>query len=251
MNNNRSLQWIMIGCCALVVSLTTGCSHWIELIAAPADLQEHGSHMIARDEQVPLILEHFRVTLNGAPQNPSPNVEDRVLGSLAEIGLFSHLAGATFSTPASDEKVVHATLLFDETIDPHPGDAAWKGIVLGASMFILTPFIPLEYDYAAHVALELERWDGQIKRYESRSAGTVRYHLFGATPIMIEELKGFVTESCLTSLAQQLAQDTTFYAASNAPVKQPGIRTVTVKPRSPETSVPIRAMVHVPAPTEP
>ena len=44
----------------------------------------------------------------------------------------------------------------------------WKGIVIGASMYLLTPFLPFEYDYAAHLSLELERWDGQIKRYESR-----------------------------------------------------------------------------------
>ena len=43
------------------------------------------------------------------------------------------------------------------------------------------PVHSAEYDYAAHMTLELERWDGQVKRYESQSsAGTAHYQLFGA-----------------------------------------------------------------------
>lgn len=102
-------------------------------------------------------------------------MEQRILGSIGEIGLFSHLAGTASAVPAPHEKVIRARLLLNEAVDPHAGDTAWKGIVIGASMFILSAFIPLEYDYAAHVTLELERRDGQIKRYESQSAGTVRY----------------------------------------------------------------------------
>ena len=111
-----------------------------------------------------------------------------------------------------------------------------KGIVIGASMYILTPFSPLEYDYSAHLTLELERWDGEIKRYESQAAGTARYHLFGATPIMIDELKGHVTETCLTELASQIVKDTTFFSASSAPLFEPGIRTVSVKSRASGTT---------------
>jgi hypothetical protein len=107
-------------------------------------------------------------------------------------------------------------------------------------MFILTPFIPLDYDYAAHMALELERWDGQVKRYESQSAGTAHYQLFNATPLMIDELKGHVTESCLTALMQQMVHDTPFYSASSAPVLDRPIHSVSVKStRSRLTPVPI------------
>ena len=232
MNSNPLLHQAVVGCCGLVALLSTGCARWIELTAPPGNAQEHGSQTIARSEQVPLVMDRIHITRNGSPQNPTVETEQRLLGSLGDIGLFSHLGGTTSAEPQVNEKVIRARFLFDEAIDPHAGDAAWKGIVIGASMFILTPFIPLEYDYAAHVTLELERWDGQVKRYESQSAGTARYHLFGATPILIDELKGHVTETCLTGLAQQLVQDTPFYSASSAPVVEPGIRTVSVKPRS-------------------
>jgi len=242
------LPSLMLACCGLV--LTTGCGHWIEVMAIPTKGQEAISQTIAQDEQVPLIMDRIRITRNGSPQNPSTETEQRILGSLGDLGLFSYLAGMNTAPQASNGKVIRARLVLDEAIDSHAGHAAWKGIVIGASMFILTPFLPLEYDYAAHVALELERWDGQIKRYESQSAGTARYQLFGATPIMIDELKGHVMETCLTQLAAQLVPDTQFYFASSAPLAEPGIRSVSVKSRAPELSGP-SAVIPVSAPATP
>lgn len=251
MNPTPALRCLMLGCCALVLTAITGCSRWIEMVNRPADTDDRGAQTIASDEQVPLILDRIRTTRNGSPQNSSVESEQRILRSLADIGLFSHLASINGFAADSGEKTIRARLLFDEAIDPHAGGAAWKGILIGASMYILTPFIPLEYDYAAHLTLELERWDGQIKRYESQSAGTARYHLFGATPIMIDELKGYVTEACLTDLTGQIIRDTTFFSASSAPLPEPSIRTVSVKRRSPRMTPSVSAAVPVAAPGSP
>jgi hypothetical protein len=230
----------------------TGCSHWIEMKGPSAEVEKDTARVIDRNEQVPLILDRIRTTRNGAPQNSSADTEQRILTSLADIGLFSRLASARAGEPAIGDKTVRARLVFNEAIDSHAGGAAFKGIVIGASMYILTPFLPLEYEYAAHLSLDLERWDGQVKHYESRSAGSALYHLFGATPIMIDELKGHVTETCLLDLARQIARDTVFYAASSAP-SDSGIRTVSVKSRVPQTSTPTPAAVPVsaPVPSEP
>jgi hypothetical protein len=234
------LQWTIFGCCGLLITLSTGCATWIELKAAPDSNQEPNVRVIARNEQVPLVMDSISNTRNGSPQNLSLETEQRLLGTLRRIGLFSHLGGTDSTEPPSGEKFVRARLLFDEDIDQHAGDKAWKSIVIGASMFILTPFIPLDYDYAAHMTLELERWDGQVKHYESQSAGTAHYQLFSATPLMVDELKGHVTESCLTALMQQMVRDTTFYSASSAPVLDRPIRSVSVKSnRSKLTLVPI------------
>ena len=223
------------------------------MMTLPVEPDNRGAQMIAGDEQVPLILDRIHTTRNSSPQNSSAETEQRILSSLADIGLFSHLTSINTSAPAYGEKTVRARLLFDEAVDPHAGGAAWKGIIIGASMYLLTPFLPFEYDYAAHLSLELERWDGQIKRYESESAGTVRYHLFGATTIMVDELKGHVTESCLTELARQIANDTVFFSASSAPVSESGIRSVSVKPRTmrPPASASAAIPISTPAPAEP
>jgi hypothetical protein len=241
----------MLAWCGLMLSAVTGCSRWIEMIGPSAEIDERTAHIIARDEQVPLILDRIHTTKNGSPQNSSAETEQRILNSLSDIGLFSQLTSVNASAPVFGEKMVRARLLLDEAIDPHSGGAALKGIVIGASMYLLTPFLPLEYDYAAHMSLELERWDGQIKRYESQSAGTAHYHLFGATPIMIDELKGHVTESCLADLARQIVNDTTFFSASSAPLSESGIRSVSVKPRRPSTSPSAAVPVSSSAPSNP
>ena len=250
--NPKTLRRLMLLCCATVSILTaaTGCSRWIEM-APLSETQDPGTQQIARDEQVPLIIDVIRTTRNGSPQNTSAETQQRILSSLGEIGLFSHLSSDTYAVSASNDKIVRAKILLSETIDPHAGGAAWKGIVIGASMYTLTPFLPLEYGYAANVSLELERWDGQVKRYEGQSSGTARYQLFGATPIMIEELKGHVTETCLNELARQIVRDTAFYTASSAPISHSDIRTVTIKRRSPQipdaSSTPIPVTVSAPA----
>ena len=240
MHGTLSLRWAIFGCCGLLITLTTGCARWIELKATPDSNQESNVRVIAQSEQVPLVMESVSNTRNGSPQNLSLETEQRLLGAMRKVGLFSHLGGTDSTEPPTGGKFIRARLLFDEDIDQHAGDKAWKSIVIGASMFILTPFIPLDYDYAAHMTLELERWDGQVKRYESQSAGTSHYQLFSATPLMIDELKGHVTESCLTALMQQMVHDTPFYFASSAPVLDRSIHSVSVKSnRSKLTPVPI------------
>ena len=95
-------------------------------------------------------------------------------------------------------------------------------------MFTLAPFISLNYDYAAEMSLEMERWDGQIKRYNATSNGSAHYNLFGANPEVIEQLKGQVTEACLSALLNQVIQDSTFYLASREQPQGSPIRTVSV-----------------------
>ena len=181
MRPTLSLRWAIFGCCGLLLTLTTGCARWVELKAMPDSNQEPNVRAIARSEQVPLVMESISNTRNGSPQHLSLETEQRLLGTLRKIGLFSHLGGMDSTEPPAGGKFIRARLLFDEDIDQHAGDKAWKSLVIGASMFILTPLIPLDYDYAAHMTLELERWDGQVKRYESQSAGTSHYQLFSAT----------------------------------------------------------------------
>jgi len=174
---------------------------------------------------------------NGAPQNPSTEVERRILNTVHETHLFSTLVPLGGNVVPLGDKVVTARITFDETIDSHSGETAWKGFLIGASMFLLSPVIDLDYDYAAEASLELGRWDGQVKRYTARSAGTAHYTVFAASPTLIGELKGQVTEACLTDLMDQLIRDTNFYVASSAPLPDSPVVSVTVKARKPQSSL--------------
>ena len=74
--------WTIIGCCGMLVILTTGCSRWIELKATADSSLTPSVRKIARAEQVPLVMDSVDTTRNGSPQNPSLETEQRVLGTL-------------------------------------------------------------------------------------------------------------------------------------------------------------------------
>jgi hypothetical protein len=227
----------------------TACIQWIEVKHPVSGPQETVSHSVPSHDRVALVMDTFRFSQNGTPQNPSSEIERRVLNAVQETRLFSTLVPLGADPASFGDKAVTARVTFDETIDPHPGRTALKGIVIGASMFLLSPIIKLDYDYAVQASLELERWDGQVKLYEARSSGTARYHLFGASPVMLDELKGQVTEAGLRALMNQLIQDTDRYLAGNTPLPPSTIRTVTVKARRPKT--PPAALPAVPVSAHP
>ena len=212
---------------AMTLGLGTGCSHWIEL-AVPTDAAPPVSTTVATDARLPLLLESIRVTHNGSAIAPPAILERQVLGAIEATRLFSQHYQSGYTQPAADQARVTVRLSIDNLVEPHAGQAAWRGLVIGASMFTLAPFIPLNYDYGTAMSLEMERWDGQIKHYTAISKGSAHYHLFGANPDVIEQLKGQVTETCLSSLLNQVIQDSPFYLTSNQQPRGNPIRTVSV-----------------------
>jgi hypothetical protein len=233
----HSFHRTILGLAVLTMTATVGCTtRWIDVSPSPTSRQETAAQSILNHERVPLVMDGFRMALNGASQNPSTQVEQRILNTMNETRLFSTLVPLGGHAAALGDKVVTARITFDETIDSHSGQTAFKGFVIGASMFLLSPIVGLEYDYAAEANIELGRWDGQVKRYTARSAGTAHFTIFAASPTLIEELKGQVTEACLTELVDQLIQDTTFYMASSAPIPDSPVMSITVRARKPQPS---------------
>lgn len=226
-------RWSVLGLVGFVMCSMTACTRWIDVKSPSSGPHAAISHALPSDERVPLVMDTFRLSQNGTPQNPSPEAERRVLNAVQETHLFSTLVPFGGTSTSTEGKAVTARVTFDETIDSHSGHTALKGIVIGASMFLLSPVIELDYDYTAQAHLELERWDGHITHYEARASGTAHYNLFGASPVVIDELKGQVIETCLNSLMNQLVQDTPLYMASKTPLPASTIRTVIVKARRP------------------
>jgi hypothetical protein len=218
---------LISGVLAMTLGLGTGCSHWIEL-AVPTEAAPPTSATVATNARVPLLLETIRVTRNGSSIAPPAILERQVLGAIEATRLFSQHYQSGYIQPAADQAHVTVRLSIDNLVEPHAGQAAWRGFVIGASMFALAPFISLNYDYGTDMSLEMERWDGQIKQYTATSNGSAHYNLFGASPDIIEQLKGQVTEACLSSLLNQVIQDSTFYLASSEQPQGNQIRTVSV-----------------------
>ena len=164
----------------ITLGLGTGCSHWIEL-AVPTDAAPPTSATVATDARMPLLLETVRATHNGSSIAPPAILERQVLGAIEATRLFSQHYQSGYTQPGADQARVTVRLSIDNLIEPHAGQTAWRGFVVGASMFTLSPLISLNYNYAAEMSLEMERWDGKIKRYNAPSKESAHYNLFGAT----------------------------------------------------------------------
>ncbi|MDH4186669.1 MAG: hypothetical protein OEV08_06710 [Nitrospira sp.] len=232
----RPLTGILL---VMILNLGTGCSHWIELTESPG-ITPSPSITVATDDRVPLLLETIHVSLNGSSIAPPAPLERQVLGAIEATRLFSQHYQAGYAQLPGNQAHVTVRLSINNVVDPHAGQAAWRGFVIGASMFTLSPFISLQYDYGTEMSLELERWDGHIKHYSATSNGTAHYNLFGASPVVIEQLKGQVTEACLLSLLDQVIQDATFYLAGFPQSQRHPTRTVSVNARhSPNHAIPI------------
>jgi len=232
----RHSRMFMQSLAGLIVVLASGCSHWIELTdqATPSPSSQT---TIPSDLRVPLLLETVRVSQNGAPLATPTALERQVLGALETTQLFSQHFQSGYAQPAPNQAHVTIRLSMDNHVEPHAGEAAFRGFVIGASMFLLAPVISLEYDYGTQMALEVERWDGQTKQYTASSSGSAHYYLFGASPHVIEELKGQVTDHCLASLLDQLVRDHIFYLADASSQSERTIRTVSVGARRPTADV--------------
>jgi len=215
-----------------IALLAGDCSHWIELTDQPTPLLPSQT-TVASDLRVPLLLETVPITQNGAPLGVSPTLERQVLGAFEATQLFSQYFQSGHAQPAPSQAYVTLRLSMNNRVGPHSGETACRGFVIGASMFLLAPVISLDYDYGAEMALEVERWDGQVKQYTASSSGSAHYSLFGASPHVIKELTGQVTDACLASLLEQFVRDHTFYLADGSSQSEPTIHTVSVGVRRP------------------
>ena len=215
------------GVLAVALGLGTGCSHWIEL-AEQENAQPPLQTIVASDLRVPLLLETIQTTQNGVALATPIAIEHQVLGAFEATKLFSQHFQSGYGQPGTNQPQITMRLTMNNSVDPHAGGAAWSGFVIGASMFLLAPIVTLDYDYGTQMALEVERWDGQTKQYQASSSGTARYHLFAASQHLIDELKGQVTETCLTQLLDQVIRDTPFYIAGEIAPSETTIRSVSV-----------------------
>ncbi len=186
----------------------TGCSHWIEL-AEPEELSQVRSST-APGSRLSLVLDRVHIVRNGVRELRTQEAERQLLTILADSGRFSTQSDAGAARSHRQAGTIVARAQIEEFIDSHRGATAAKGALIGFSMFLLEPAIPLRYDYGLLATLELERWDGRTKRYHRHASGSVRFQLFGATPEMVDDLKGKVSEQALAGLARQIAADEDF-----------------------------------------
>ncbi|GKS58158.1 hypothetical protein YTPLAS18_16850 [Nitrospira sp.] len=209
----RTMTVLLASALSLQLS-ATGCSRWMEVKAGEITTDApSASAGFTTLERVPAVVTGIAVSQNGSAMPPAVELERRVLDTLAETHLFSRLVYPEYGATDPLDQHVRAKLSVALFPEPHSGAAAWKGIVIGASMFLLTPVLPLEYEYGARMTLDLEHEDGRTHRYTATAEGIAHYHLFGATHLAVDELEAKILDTCLTQLQRELVKDRHFVQA--------------------------------------
>jgi hypothetical protein len=127
----HATRWSVVSFVGILLCMNTGCTRSIELKPASAHSQATDTRLLASNERVPLIMDSFQLSRNGAPQNPSTEAERRILNKIQDTRLFSTLIPLGGQSDSLGEKIVSARITIDETIEPHSWLSAFKGIILG------------------------------------------------------------------------------------------------------------------------
>ncbi len=147
-------------------------------------------------------LDAVREMWNGWPAGVSPKFRKRAIEKLQETGLFQAVKD---DAPAA-EKLVRITFDVKERFRPHSGANAIKAFFGAVTFFILSPLLPMTYDFESDMTMAVERLDGQTKCYTAKAAGLAKVHLL-ALP---KRKKGFddaarvVTDANLNALMNQM-----------------------------------------------
>jgi hypothetical protein len=107
-------------------------------------------------------------------------VINRFQKKLYETNLFSAVnTEMPFNAPS---EFVRLSLYVNNREDLHLGSRMVKSFFIASTLFLLSPVLPLTYDFGQNIELEVERPDGKTKRYVASGNGTVKNHAL-ANPV--------------------------------------------------------------------
>lgn len=194
--------------CLLVVFLLTGCTlHWNKIETKP-DGADNFVPYSGGAERCSAVFADLRVKQNGLDVNASTDFQKRFATALKDTKLFeSVLVEPTTSMPS---RHVTFSLKVNENQDTNQGANVTKGFIIGLSLYVLTPIIPLSYDFESEMILQAARWDGKTKDYTAKGKGSAGYHLFANAPVAGNELRAVITNNNVNALMNQLVNDLEF-----------------------------------------
>lgn len=160
------------------------------------------------------ILETVIIKRNLVASGPEPLLTQEFISTALHAGLFSDLNTNRESRNAMRD--VGLVLSVNEILDLHGDENQIRRERIERSFLlpVITPFYILyhkfEGDFESTIVLDVERWDGETRRYTARARGRMQYS-YNADPEPLQrELIRQVTGNVLQSLINQMAGDRSF-----------------------------------------
>lgn len=196
--------------CAILMMVVSGCTaHWTNIDIKPDKYETtvHSSNKLNSSNCV-AVLNDLKTKSNGQEVNASVDFQRRFIAHLKDTAVFESVSAESPSIKPS--KYVSLTFESNENQEPNQGLNVFKGFIIGGTFYLLTPVIPLSYDFESLMTLSALRSDGRIKKYEAKGSGNAKYHLFANAAMAGSELRAEITNNNINSLMNQIATDADF-----------------------------------------
>lgn len=185
----------------IVLSLS-GCYSGYKLTKGTGDYKKvNKAYNVDAETSYPVFISSINVRGNDVNQG----FERRVVAKINDTGLFKEVIYGFYSRKP-EPPYIDAKLDVSESMNDHAGSNAAKGFFIGASLWLLTPALPLNYDYTTEFDLDVVWPNNQRRSYKAECAGEAWGTLDQARNALAK-LPGEVTEACLTSIANQMGAD--------------------------------------------
>ena len=197
---------LLLGGCGVSIALTE---------KAPATNLPAAPHPVPVSLAPRAVLETVVIKRNLAASEPQPQLTQDFIAAAGPAGLFSELS--TNRDSRNPMRDVGLVLTVNETLDVHRDENQMRQERIERSYLlpIITPFYILyhkfENDFESQMVLDVERWDGETRRYTARAHGRMEYPYNADAQPYQQEMIRQVTTNVLQSLVNQMAGDSSFF----------------------------------------
>jgi hypothetical protein len=150
------------------------------------------------------VLMNSSATIDGKPAVMASSFKDRLLEELRRTQNFKAVYGDDQAIP--ERQKIRFAVAVAERMNYNNALGAIKGFFIGASFFILSPFIPIYADYTTELRLTVEKPDGSQRDYTGYATGESEHYFFSHGDYY-PDLVRQVTDAALHDLSAKMAND--------------------------------------------
>ena len=154
------------------------------------------------------IMDEFSVKSDGQTANISVDFKERFISEIKKTNIFERVLDE--NPLNSSEKITVFSLDVSENQDTHQGSNVTKGFFVGLTLWLITPFVYLDYDFDSEMLLNATNPEGKTRVYKSKSSSSASYQLYANSQAAGNEARAKALSANINSLMNQIIDDASF-----------------------------------------
>ena len=186
----------------LLALLTSACAHTVTVVTPAPSPATPGLHA-----RLPVVVEYVGVRSEGIATNLRDVFINRVVARVRDTGFFPEVyePERAYEAPADSLRLSVEIEQTEETGNRFV--VTTKVAIVLCSFLLLTPVLPLRYDFAADLTATLAEPDGGEHVYRGKASGWVRYFVLSDPLRAGDDTRRAVVDRALDLLLHDLTRD--------------------------------------------